>query len=100
MRSSARAGAAFARLRGERSPQPPGRPRREAASSIPPVTDERLFLTPDQDEDRTKDPKHQPGWLLENGLNEGVPKPFGGMMLDRRLQPEQGAGADYIPGLG
>src|SRR5215470_17244072 len=89
-----------------RPAQPPGprrcaqAPRRETAPSIPSVTDERLFLTPNQDEERTKNPEHQPGWLLENGLNNGVPKPLGGMMLDSRLQPEQGAGADFIPGVG
>ena len=34
--------------------------------SVPPVADQRLFLPPDQDEDRTEDTEHQPGRRCEH----------------------------------
>src|SRR5271156_3024946 len=57
------------------SPRPVGRPWRDRRTSIPRVTDQRLLLAAEQDQDRRHDADDDPGRQVKEFFQIGVPGP-------------------------
>src|SRR6516162_673936 len=73
-------------------------PRPRSIVLIPRVSDQRLFLSPEQDQDCADDGEHQRDRLIEKvGLDQALPDPRPRPALDLRLQRRQRVLVDVRP---
>lgn len=75
------------------------RQRRGPLFLISRVSDQRLFLSSEQDQDRTDDGEHERNRLIEKvGLDQALPGPWPDATLDLRLQRCERVLVDVRPG--
>src|SRR5262249_44140242 len=78
---------------------PAAAPTPRSIASIPRASDQRLFLPPEQDQDRADDGEHQRDRLIEKvGLDQVLPNPCSHPALDLRLQRRERVLVDVGPG--
>src|SRR5262249_27883453 len=68
-------------------------------SSVPRVADQPLLPAPEQHQGRAEHPEHDPGRLVEDHLDPGVPQPWAGAAVEEGFERRLAVLVDVVPGL-